>query len=272
MIGATELTTSDDGCERVVAYPSVRNQLPPVLLVHGAWHAAWCWKTFAAELAEQGYEVHYFSLPGHGGSRLNKPKLNQYSLTDYVESLSAEIDRIQPKPIVIGHSLGGALLQIYLQTHQLPAAVLMASIPTQGTLPLIMRIALRFPLALLMAVLKYKSEIIVGTQERVRALFYSPDNMIDVQQIQQRLGPESMKILYPLMSPRTFKKIRPGTPVYVIAGSRDKITSVSEQRHLAKWLSADLMIVDDQAHCLMLEPKYQIVARSIANWLQQKCA
>ena len=265
------MTTSTDGIEREVVNPAVRNQLPPVLLVHGAWHAAWCWKAFATELAEQGFEVHYFSLPGHGGSRLNKPKLNQYALTDYVECLAAEIDRIQPKPIVIGHSMGGALLQIYLQTQQLPAAILMASIPTQGTLPLIMRIALRFPLALLLAILRYKSEVIVGTPDRVRALFYSPDNLIDVQEIQQRLGPESMRILYPLMSPGTLKKIRPGTPVYVIAGGRDKITSVSEQRHLAEHLSADLMIVDGQAHCLMLEPKHQIVARAIATWLQAKC-
>jgi hypothetical protein len=260
----------NDGIERRVRYPESRNNSPPVLLVHGAWHAAWCWEQLATELARKGYEVHYFSLPGHGGSALSKKQLNDYTLTDYVRFLTERIDEIGVKPIVIGHSMGGALLQLYLQTHTLPAAILMASIPTAGTLPLILRIAVRFPFALLKALLRYKSEIIIETPKRVRALFYSRDNPIDVEAIQRRLGSESMRILYPLMCPWTFKKIRTGTPVYVVAGESDNITSISEQRQLAEHLSAKFTIMKGQAHCLMLEPKYQFVAQLLDNWIREE--
>lgn len=41
----------------------------PVLLVHGAWHGAWCWKVYFADyLAQQGFQVHAISLRGHGNS------------------------------------------------------------------------------------------------------------------------------------------------------------------------------------------------------------
>jgi pimeloyl-ACP methyl ester carboxylesterase len=263
-----KMTSSENPFDIVVLNPVISNNAPPILLVHGAWHAAWCWKPLAQELARKGYEVHYFSLPGHGRASLNKAHLNQYSLNDYVQYLSDRIDEIDPKPVVIGHSMGGALLQIYLQKNTLPAAVLMASIPKQGTLPLIARIAMQFPITLLKAILSYKSEVIVDSPERARALFFSPDNPIDYKTAQKRLGPESMKILFPLMYCGTFKKIRPETPVYVLAGEKDKITSVCEQKRLARFLSADFTVVEGQAHCMMLEPKYKDVVQRIDNWIQ----
>lgn len=256
--------------EKIVLKAAASNHLPPVLLVHGAWHAAWCWEKFALALNQKGHEVHYFSLPGHGASSLYKRRLNDYSLSDYVDFLSDRIDEIKPTPVVIGHSMGGALLRIYLQKKTLPAAIFIASIPERGTLSLIARIAVRFPLALLKAMLLFRSEVIVETAERARALFYSPDNPIDYVAAQKRLGPESMRILLPLMYWRSFKNIIAGTPVYVIAGEKDRITSVSEQRALAKNLAAEFSVVEGQAHCMMLEPKYTSVVNLVDRWIRHR--
>lgn len=259
---------TNSNIETVILKSAKENNLPPILLVHGAWHAAWCWDNFACELNKRGHQVHYFSLPGHGGTSLKHKRLNQYSLNDYVKFLSERIDEIKPTPIVIGHSMGGALLQIYLQNKTLPAAIFMASIPTQGTLPMIARIALRFPITLLKAILTYKSEAIVESPERSRALFFSADNPIDYKATQKLLGPESMKILPPLMYPGTFKKIKHGTPTYVIAGEKDIITTVSEQQGLAKGLAAKFSVIEGQAHCIMLEPKYKSVVALIDDWIK----
>ncbi|HED35437.1 MAG TPA: alpha/beta hydrolase [Gammaproteobacteria bacterium] len=254
--------------EKVVLKPVQANKLPPILLVHGAWHAAWCWEVFAQALNQKGYEVHYFSLPGHGGTSLNKASLNDYSLNEYVAFLSDRIDEIQPAPIVIGHSMGGALLQIYLQNKKLPGAVLLASIPRYGTLSLIARIGMRYPRTLIKSILMYKSEVIVESAARSRELFYSADNPVDYRRTQKLLGPESMKILLQLMWYGTFKKIKHETPVYVIAGDRDKITSVPEQQQLAQYLNAKLTIIEGQAHCLMLEPKYKELINYVDKWVK----
>ncbi len=194
--------------------------------------------------------------------------MNDYSLKYYVYFLSERITEIEQTPIIIAHSMGGALLQMYLQKNTLPDAILMASIPKQGTLPLIARILFRFPLALLKSIFTYKSEVIVATPERARALFFSLENPIDYVKTQKLLGAESMKILFPLMYWGTFKKIKMGTPVYVIAGEKDKITSVAEQRSLAKYLKADFSVINGQAHCIMLEPGYKTVVNLINDWLK----
>ena len=77
-----------------------------------------------------------------------------------------------------------------------------------------------------------------------------------------------MKILPPLIYPGTFKKIKPGTPTYVIAGEKDIITTVSEQQGLAKSLASKFSVIEGQAHCIMLEPKYKLVVESIDNWIK----
>ena len=39
-----------------------------VVLVHGAWHGAWCWQRVLAGLAQRGVSAHAIDLPGHGQS------------------------------------------------------------------------------------------------------------------------------------------------------------------------------------------------------------
>ena len=42
----------------------------PLLFVHGAYTAAWCWdENFLPWFAEQGYAAYAVSLSGHGASR-----------------------------------------------------------------------------------------------------------------------------------------------------------------------------------------------------------
>ena len=38
----------------------------PILLVHGAWHGAWCWAALQAELDRRGVASWAVDLPGHG--------------------------------------------------------------------------------------------------------------------------------------------------------------------------------------------------------------
>jgi pimeloyl-ACP methyl ester carboxylesterase len=42
-----------------------------VVLVHGAWHGAWCWAALQAELENRGIASLAVDLPGHGAS--NEP-------------------------------------------------------------------------------------------------------------------------------------------------------------------------------------------------------
>ena len=40
-----------------------------VVLVHGAWHGAWCWAPVVDLLRAEGVDVVAVDLPGHGADR-----------------------------------------------------------------------------------------------------------------------------------------------------------------------------------------------------------
>src|SRR5205085_744455 len=125
--------------------------LPPILGVHGAWHAAWCWQEhFLGYFANQGIATYALSLRWHGGSA-GGDRLRWTSLSEYVADV-AHIARDLPRPpIVLGHSMGGFVVQHYLASgHPAAGAVLVAAVPpTVGAWPAALRAVRRHPLAFL---------------------------------------------------------------------------------------------------------------------------
>ena len=89
----------------------------PVLFVHGTWHAAWCWdEHFLDFFADKGYRAVALSLRGHGASSLSKP-LKSCSIADYVDDVDAVVGELGSPPVLIGHSVGGFIVQKYLDGH-----------------------------------------------------------------------------------------------------------------------------------------------------------
>ena len=217
-----------------------------------------------------GYEVHAISLPGHGKSSLAKGRINKYSIQDYVDCMSGEIAKVSPPPVVIAHSMGGLLTMKYLESKDLPGAVLMGSFPKTGVLPLIFRLLRIDPWSSLKAALTLK--IVIPTPENARKLFLSPDTNIDLEEFFGQLCPDSVKASFEMVF-----KIRPrteviNTPALVIAGEKDACFSVEEERRLAEALNAKFIVMPGQAHDLMLEPAWKDMADEIDRWITAEMA
>src|SRR5215218_7902315 len=78
----------------------------PLLLLHGITSSARGWWRVAPELVSLGYHVYALDMPGHGQSQLAD--------TDRIDQIAGRIrdvlDALQlAKPVVIGHSWGGAV-------------------------------------------------------------------------------------------------------------------------------------------------------------------
>lgn len=76
-----------------------------VVLVHGAWHGAWCWSALQAELDRRGVPSIAIDLPGHGASTAD--------LTDLYGDAACVVDVVRhlDRPVVlVGHSYGGAVI------------------------------------------------------------------------------------------------------------------------------------------------------------------
>lgn len=84
---------------------SSRTEQPLIVLVHGAWHGAWCWAALQAELDRRGIASIAIDLPGHGASTL--PLGDMHGDAQHVVDVVTGLDR----PVVlVGHSYGGAVI------------------------------------------------------------------------------------------------------------------------------------------------------------------
>jgi pimeloyl-ACP methyl ester carboxylesterase len=77
------------------------------LLIHGAWHAAWCWDGIVAGLARAGHRAVAIDLPGMGADRA---PLADASLDSWSQRVVGELERFDTPPILVGHSMGGMVI------------------------------------------------------------------------------------------------------------------------------------------------------------------
>ncbi len=77
------------------------------ILVHGAWHGAWCWHKVVSLLEKEGHTVIAVDLPGHG---TDKTPTAEVTLQSYVDSVCNTIDAQQEPVLLVGHSMGGGII------------------------------------------------------------------------------------------------------------------------------------------------------------------
>lgn len=178
--------------DHIIQQPVKRTHATPLFFQHGAWHGAWCWQQWMDYFSALGYEVHAIDLPGHGKNPCKK-HINFYSLKEYAEILANQIEKVSPKPVVIGHSLGGAIVQKYLENHQLPGAVLLATLPAKGSLAMTFRLMRRHPGPILSGMLRWNMYDWVRTPELAQYLFLNSNTAIDVVAFQKKLVRETTR-------------------------------------------------------------------------------
>jgi pimeloyl-ACP methyl ester carboxylesterase len=242
----------------------------PLLFVHGAWHAAWCWDDhFLGYFADRGYHAVALSLRGHGGSGTDKP-LNDCSFDDYVADIATVAATLPTPPVIVAHSMGGFVAQHYLGSHRAPAAVLMASMPPTGYRGSGLRWLRTHPVLLAKMSITHRSLPYVGTPAMVRERFFCASTPQDiVTRCAERLGEESARtgrdgIRY-LPRPE-----RVTTPVLVLGAVEDGAVSNDEVRVTARAYHTDADFFPGMGHNMMLEPTWSAVADRIDAWLVER--
>ena len=239
----------------------------PLLFIHGGYHAAWCWDEYFLEFfADRGFHALALSLRGHGRSTLSQP-LRSCSIADYVDDVSTVATLLNAEPVVIGHSMGGFVVQKYLETRRAPAAILMATIPPQGTLGTIVRWARRHPWSFLRANAFGDSANFINTPARAREFFFcatTPESV--VESCAARIGSESTRAGRDqiLNLPKTRLVT---TPLLVLGATDDVTVSNNEVNRTAKKYHTEPEFFPGMGHNMMLEPGWPNVAERICTWL-----
>ena len=239
----------------------------PILFIHGAWHGAWCWNEFFIPyFAGEGYQVKALSLRGHGQSA-GRGKLRTARIADYVSDVASVVRTFSSPPVLVGHSMGGMVVQKYLESESNPAvskAILLAPVPPHGVWKVTLNILANHPLVFLKVNLLLKLFPIVSTPERTREYFFSPD--ISKEQLDRYSSKMQDESYLAFLDMLLFNLPKPGrikTQVEILAAENDAIFSLKDMEAMAVTYGTKARIFKGMAHDMMLEKDWQEVANCV---------
>ncbi len=253
--------------EVISRYPSTGKKCTPLLFVHGAFTAAWTWSEHFLEwFAERGWPAHAVSLRGHGGSEGHE-QLGNWGIDHYVADVMQVVEELGAPPVLIGHSMGGFVVQKCLEQHSFPAAVLMCSVPPKGLIASSMSLLWSRP-----DLLGNLSQLMTGGPVDIDglkdALFAQPASLSDLQRYLLLSQMESQRAIWDMTM---FNLVKPDhlqpVPKLIIGAELDHIIPANQVRDTAETYGVEPVIFPGMGHGLMLERDWEHVASVMNDWL-----
>jgi pimeloyl-ACP methyl ester carboxylesterase len=248
--------------------PERRSRKPPLLLVHGALTGSWLWSSFAAYVAERGWEAHAMNFRGHYTSDV--AELEEVTMADYTNDIGVAVRQLGRPPIIIGWGTGALAGLLYAQRQRVLGLVLLAPSPPAGALP-------RRPLA---TELKAVPSVYdagwwgwIAPMERLRE--WMPDmNDAELSKMQELLAGarESGSARRERMIGVEVDPSRIDVPTLVIGAGLDDVIHPSEASRTADLLGATYELFPGASHfgLVMGSETWPEVAGSVLGWLEER--
>jgi pimeloyl-ACP methyl ester carboxylesterase len=262
--------TATSRLEIIRRKPTGKARTTPLLFVHGAYAGAWLWdKHYLPYFAKRGWDAVAFSLSGHGESE-GRERLNGFSIRNYVQDLRELVASLPAPPVIIGHSMGGLVVQKFLEEAEVPGVVLMCSVPPHGLLGSTMSLLWSRP-----SVLFDLARIIGGSDPQLdsiqEALFHQPVDRAVLHECFMFMQPESMRALWDMNGfdlPLPARMRRP--PMLILGAGGDIIIPPALVEATGRALHCPVEIIPNVGHALMLESDWKAAPARIAEWLEQQ--
>lgn len=249
--------------------PKGGKRTTPLLFIHGAYSSARLWEPFFIPyFADQGYEALAVSLRGHGQSD-GRDLLKQTRLRDYVSDVLSVVDGLASPPILIGHSMGGMVVQKAIQHRDFPGVVLMASPPPHGIGSSLLSAVLFNPLmAAQMGRMQAMGPEGATFDGAKRALFRddTPDEYI--RRVLPPAEPEPHNVMMDMMgADLPPSRPRRDIPVLVLGAGKDTCVTPSAAKATAWAFGTTAEMFPDMPHGMMLDPEWRLVAERILRFV-----
>ena len=254
----------------------MKTQTKTIVLIHGLFvnNTSWAdWKTY---FENQGYTVHTPANPGHEGNPANlrkniRPELTKVGFEDVVNNIVKLIDTLPEKPIVIGHSLAGLVVQKLIELDKAVAGVSIDGAPPKNVLAPWQTIKMVLPV-----VNPFKSGTpYMGTKEWYHKAFFNNYTKSESDAFYDEIAvPESRKIAWDsLLKP--FAKVdfrKAHNPLLFIGGENDTIFPAAFTKKIAgsykdKNSTVDFKAFPGRSHFIAGEKDWEEVAGYTLNWI-----
>lgn len=257
------------GLEVFSCLPDRETGKPPLLFVHGAFAGGWMWtETFMPFLAQAGYPCHALSLRGHGGSE-GREHINWHSVADYVDDLKTVTDWLGEEPILIGHSMGGFIVQKYLEHRPAQAVALICSVPPQGLIASQFHLLFSKP-HLFLELNRILSGEYTDTATLREALFAGDVDEAMLAAWMTRMQNESQRAILDMTMfnlPNLFSMHRP--PMLIVGAEDDVLVPAFLVQTTASTYGQRAHIFRRMGHAVTHEKEWPLVAACLRDWLEE---
>ncbi|CAI5945695.1 unnamed protein product [Closterium sp. NIES-64] len=270
-------------------------QLPPLVFIHGSYHAAWCWADkWMPYLSALGFDCFAISILGQGGSDVpNAPVAGTVQVrSDSAQSHAADVANVIRQlvgrpPVLVGHSFGGLIVQAYLADvannwesskddgvpfAPLTGAVLACSVPPTGNMELVKRYMRTRPILSIKITLSLAAKLFRSSLSLCRDSFFSPALPEAEVKRYQALLSDSSKL--PLFDLRLLNASLPVAmppaycpPVMVLGAADDVIVDDQGVKETAEFFSTEAVVLPGMPHDIMLDLGWKDAANSMLQWL-----
>lgn len=249
----------------------------PVVFVHGAFCGGWAFDTFREPFERAGYETHAPSLPYHErGADLEQ--LAQAGLKEYAASVTHYLHGLSTPPVLVGHSLGGLVVQLAAIKTPVAGLVLLAPSAPWGVPPTTLEEhGSQFGLTLLG---DYWRRPVPPDYRIARTTTLDRLSREDARKTFARFVPESGRAIREAVQWWSDTSMASQAPVYRIAapvlglaGGKDRVNpSSTVQRVLARFPGeqAHFHEFPEMSHWLVGEPESPAVSALVLQWLEAR--
>lgn len=245
----------------------------PVVFVHGAFCGGWAFEAFREPFEAAGFESHAPNLPHHERGA-DMEALAQAGLKDYATAIAAYVRALNAPPLLVGHSLGGLVVQLVAAQAEVKGLVLLAPSAPWGVPPTTLdEHGNHLGLSLLG---DYWRRPIPPDYRVARATTLDRLSHEDARRAFARFVPESGRAVREAMqwwSDASMSSQAPvhriAAPVLGLAGGRDRVNAASTVRRVISRFpdgQAHFHEFPEMSHWLVGEPEAGEVAQLTLQW------
>ncbi|KAM7277976.1 hypothetical protein ACFE04_005110 [Oxalis oulophora] len=259
-----------------------KNEKPPLVFVHGSYHAAWCWaEHWLPFFSASGFDCYALSLLGQGesddpaGSVAGSLQTHAGDIADFV------MQKLGVPPVLIGHSFGGLIVQCYLANAELSeegnsypkvkGAVFICSVPPSGNSGLVWRYLLSKPFAAFKVTYSLAAKAFQTSLSLCKETFFSSRMEDHLVLRYQGLIKESSRMplfdLRKLNASLPVPKPKSSVEVLVVGAKEDFILDEEGFAETARFYGVDAICLEGVAHDMMLDSSWEKGADAILSWL-----
>jgi len=259
---------------------------PPIVFVHGTFHAGWCWAEHWMDyFAQQGLESHAISLRGTSGSPVEQSSVK---VREHVADLDAFIQKRLggASPILVGHSFGGATVLKFLEQNGAAASgvALLCAVPPSGNGPMTMRFLRRSWRQALLITRGFALKSATRSADDARGLFLDPsfpaeelESLLPRFQADSRVGLDltDFNRNLPSMSANGQGRARwltaDALPTLVLGAERDFVVDREGVVETAAFLGTAPVVLSGLPHDVMLCGEWRVAADEVLAWIAREC-